>query len=303
SRPATHALTHLLQRFLLLVVEDLGEAGVHFLSQLFVLFLLAELLQQLVDLLFLVGAEVEPFEEGGKKAAGAGRCAGIRESAGNGRRLHLKAGSRRRGHDGVRPRQQTIERFGERRLIDGPFLLFVALGVELFHAGKQFGLGDLAVFVGVDGFDERLGDEVERTEAALEALAAGAEAFATRPFLEELARRLALFVVEPAVAVLVEILDQLARLSEWSAEAGAGAEYEVFLVLFADFLVRVVFLLRLRLSQERRGNEGGEGQPSQTASRLHRISSGCSPNHHTELPRQCGSVFGMLRSSYLRLLR
>ena len=107
------------------------------------------------------------------------------------------------------------------------------------------------------------------------ALAAGtafaAEASFAWVLLDELAGRLALLGVQPAVAVLVELLDEFAALVHRPAEAAKAAR-AVEEVLFAEvFFAFRVILLRLRRQQGHRQYGKGQKIPHNPSSLVHRL--------------------------------
>src|SRR5579871_4872989 len=86
-----------------------------------------------------------------------------------------------------------------------PYLVLIALGEKPLHAGQQLVLAELAVLIGVEFLAQRPCQKIPRPESA---------GPAARPLLfQEIAGRPAFFLVQPAVAVLVELLDQLALLA------------------------------------------------------------------------------------------
>src|SRR5439155_19798632 len=99
----------------------------------------------------------------------------------------------------TRLRHDLRQRIAELRFIECSLLVFVRIREELFDASDKLGLGELAVLVGVERFEERLEDEAAGREAAFLAEAAFEPALAaTALFLDEFACRRTFLGVEPA---------------------------------------------------------------------------------------------------------
>src|SRR5205807_2133882 len=71
-------------------------------------------------------------------------------------------------------RQDAVHAVSELRFVDGAILVLVAVGEKLLDARSQLGLGDDAILVRVENFQQRLGHEVAGTEAGRRTKTAGA---------------------------------------------------------------------------------------------------------------------------------
>ncbi len=113
------------------------------------------------------------------------------------------------------PRHDAAEAVGELGLVERAFLVLIAIGKKLLHARRQLVFGQPGVFVGVEGIQERPAEKGPRPSApaATRPGAAWPETASRRAlFLDELASGQPLVLVQPLVAVLIELLDELALL-------------------------------------------------------------------------------------------